>query len=214
MSPQVAPTPSERRRLQQRAEVRRLILDATEALLVADGYEAFSMRRLADRCGYTAPTIYHHFGDKGGLLDALLEERFRQMVERIQQVPEAGDPLETLRRQLHAFVHFGIENPTHYRLLTVPRPDETSPPPESAEESRAIIEVTLSRLARDGRLRVDAIEEGVQCIWVMLHGLISLQISRPDYPWTESHVDVSLEILLRGLVTPTRASAVATPRVG
>ena len=214
MSPQVAPTPSERRRLQQRAEVRRLILDATEALLVADGYEAFSMRRLADRCGYTAPTIYHHFGDKGGLLDALLEERFRQMVERIQQVPEAGDPLETLRRQLHAFVHFGIENPTHYRLLTVPRPDETSSPPESAEESRAIIEVTLSRLARDGRLRVDAIEEGVQCIWVMLHGLISLQISRPDYAWTESHVDVSLEILLRGLVTSTRASAVATPRVG
>ena len=214
MSPQVAPTPSERRRLQQRAEVRRLILDATEALLVADGYEAFSMRRLADRCGYTAPTIYHHFGDKGGLLDALLEERFRQMVERIQQVPETGDPLETLRRQLRAFVRFGIENPTHYRLLTVPRPDETSSPPESAEESRAIIEVTLSRLARDGRLRVDAIEEGVQCIWVMLHGLISLQISRPDYAWTESHVDVSLEILLRGLVTPTRASAVATPGVG
>jgi AcrR family transcriptional regulator len=214
MNPQVAPTPSERRRLQQRAEVRRWILDATENLLVADGYEAFSMRRLADRCGYTAPTIYHHFGDKGGLLDALLEERFAQMVERIQQVPVAGDPLETLRRQLRAFVRFGIENPTHYWLLTVPRPDDASPPPESAEESRAIIEVTLSRLAEDGRLQVEAIEEAVQCIWVMLHGLISLQISRPDYAWTDSHVDVSLEILLRGLVAPARAAAAATSRAG
>jgi AcrR family transcriptional regulator len=210
MHPQATPTPAERRRLRQRTEVRRSILAATEELLVAGGYEGFSMRRLAERCAYTAPTIYHHFGGKRGLIDALLEERFRQMVERIRRVPTADDPLETLRRQLGAFVRFGIENPTHYRLLTVPRLDDESPPPQSAEDSRSLIEVTLSQLARDGRLQVDEIEEAVQCIWVMLHGLVAMRISRPDYAWTASHVDVSLEILLRGLVAPARA-AVSTP---
>ena len=49
----------------------------------------------------------------------------------------------------------------------------------------------------------------------MLHGLISMRINRPDYAWTESHVDVSLEILLRGLVAPASAAvAVASPLVG
>ena len=62
MVSQIAETPAERRRLRQRTDAQRAILDATEALLVEDGYEQFSMRRLVERCGYTAPTIYRYFG--------------------------------------------------------------------------------------------------------------------------------------------------------
>jgi len=199
MNSQPAETPSEIRRNQQRATVRRRILTATEALLVNEGYEGFSMRRLVDRCGYTAPTIYHHFGDKAGLIDTLLEERFREMAERIDRVPEFEDSAVQLRAQLLAFVEFGLENPTHYSLLMAPRPADVSPP-ETTEQSRKRIELTLSRLAREGRLRIDDIEEAVQCIWVILHGLISTRISYADYPWTDCHIEQSIEILLRGLL--------------
>lgn len=205
MEAQSLQKPAERRRREQTVAVRREILDATEDLLVSAGYDAFSMRRLAKRCGYTAPTIYHHFGDKRGLIEALLEERFRLMVERILKVPAANDPLTTLQQQLLAFVNFGLENPTHYRLLVAPRPDD-APPTQAAEESRELIEVTLSELARAGRLLIDDIDEAVQCIWVMLHGLISMRISRPDYGWTDTQVDVSLGILLRGLVAPSEVT--------
>ena len=209
-SPQLE-KPLETRRLRNREAARRAILDATEALLVDGGFESFSMRRLVERCGYTAPSIYHHFGDKRGLIDALLEERFRLMVDRIQAVPTEGDGVATLRAQFAAFVQFGLEHPTHYRLLTQPRPDD-SPPSESAEAARALIEVTLSRLAADKRLQLDDIEEAVQCIWVMLHGLIALRISRPDYEWTSSHVDVCLDVLLRGLViSPSHPNGARAP---
>ena len=70
------PHPSEIRRSRHREEARRAILDATEAILLEDGVELFSIRKLATRCGFTAPTIYHYFRDKDGLIDALLEERF------------------------------------------------------------------------------------------------------------------------------------------
>jgi len=194
--------PVAKRRLQQREEARRAILDATEGLLVAEGYEALSMRRLAEQCGYTAPSIYHHFGDKRGLIDALLEERFGLLVERIRSVAAGDDPVEILHGQLSAFVRFGLENPTHYRLLMAPRLDAESPPPRSSEAARELIEVTLTRLAQARRLQVGDIEEAVQCIWTTLHGLISLHISRPDHPWTPNHVEAALGILLRGLVAP------------
>ena len=89
--------PAERRRLQSRAEARRAILDATEALLVEDGATAFSMRRLAERCGYTPPTIYHYFGDKQRLLDELLDERCRTLVRSLRRVGLDGDPVRDLR---------------------------------------------------------------------------------------------------------------------
>jgi len=176
---------------------------------LSEGYEGFSMRRLADRCGYTTPTIYHHFGDKAGLIDTLLEQRFREMAERIDRVPEFEDPAEQLRAQLLAFVEFGLENPTHYSLLMGPRPSDV-PPPETTEQSRKRIESTLSRLADSQRLRIDDIEEAIQCIWVMLHGLISTRISYPDHPWTDSQIEQSIQILLSGLLK--QADPVAADR--
>jgi AcrR family transcriptional regulator len=198
----------------QRAEVRRSILAATEELLVDEGFEGFSMRRLADRCGYTTPTIYHHFGDKAGLIDELLEERFAQMIDRIDQVPELDDHVERLRAQLAAFVEFGLENPTHYSLLMAPRPRDMPPPPESVDRSRARIGSTLEQLAQQGRLQLADIDEAIQCIWVMLHGLISTRISRPDHDWTENQIEASIGILLRGMLREPDTALPAPPRGG
>ena len=120
-----APTPetaSERRRLQHREDARRAILDATEALLVERGFEAFSMRRLAERCGYTAPTIYHYFGDKQGLVDTLLEERFPRMVAAMKRARRATTPARHLRDDARAFVRFGLRKPRRIQLLTAYRP--------------------------------------------------------------------------------------------
>jgi AcrR family transcriptional regulator len=201
MKSQLAGAPAERRRQQHREEAHRAILDATEALLVEDGFERFSMRRLAQRCGYTAPAIYHHFGDKRGLIDALLEERVRRLLGRLRRVKHDGDPVETLRALARAFVRFGLQNPIHYRLLAAPRPD-SSPPPAAAAEARALIEGPLADLFRAGRLRCGDLQEVQQCLWVLLHGLISMQISRPREGWSRSLLETALDAMLCGLISP------------
>ena len=89
--------PAKRRREKSRADARRIILDATEAMLVEEGYERFSIRKLVDRCGYTAPTIYHYFGDKPRLLDTLLEERLENLVRELHEVSLGEDPVANMR---------------------------------------------------------------------------------------------------------------------
>ena len=61
------------------------------------------MRRLAHRCGYTAPTIYHHFGDKQGLIDAVAAARIETVLARVRRVRRREDPLDTLRAMLLEF---------------------------------------------------------------------------------------------------------------
>lgn len=201
MQARASETPSGRRRRAQRAEARRAILDASEALLVEDGFDAFSMRRLAQRCGYTAPTIYHHFGDKQGLIDELIDERVRRLLTRLRRVPRGPDPEQNLRALAEAFVRFGLQNPTHYQLLTAPRPDD-SPEPESAEQLRALFEDPLRELERAGRLRTPDLEEAKQCLWVLLHGVISTRTSLPHHPWSKTLVRSALDAMLRGLLHP------------
>jgi AcrR family transcriptional regulator len=192
-------SPSERRRSLQREEARRAILDATEELLVADGYERFSMRRLAERCGYTAPTIYHYFRDKQGLLDAVLDARLRLVLERLRGVPSDLDPAEAVRRVLGEFARFGLENPTHHRLLSMHRP-EGAPMPPAAEEIGDLFEALLGELDRRGRLRGGDVEQAIQFIWMVLHGIVSLRSARPDVEWKQWIVDYSLDTALRGLL--------------
>lgn len=190
--------PAERRRLQSRADARRAILDATEALLVEDGYEAFSMRRLADRCGYTAPTIYHHFGDKQHLIDALLDERCQGLVRTLRRVHQSEDLVENLRAFSAAFVRFGLRNPTHYALLSQPR-DPGLPVPPAAEEARVLMEAPLHGLAAAGRLTADQEMVG-QSLWAFLHGFILLRTTRTDVEWRKDGLDVGIEALLKGFV--------------
>lgn len=201
--------PAERRRLQSRADARRAILDATEALLVEDGLEAFSMRRLAERCGYTAPTIYHHFGDKQTLIDELVEERCRVLLRGLKRVPLGPDPVENLRAMTCAFVRFGMRYPDHYRLLSVPIDEERTPPP-SAEAARVLMQSPLERLAAEGRVP-DGVEAAGQALWAYLHGHILLRTSRPDHAWEKGVLEIGLDALLRGLVTPAGGARTGSP---
>jgi AcrR family transcriptional regulator len=189
--------PAKRRREQSRADARRVILDATENLLVEGGYEHFSMRKLVDRCGYSAPTIYHYFGDKPGLLDALLQERLELLVGDLRRVSLGSDPVANMRATSRAFAHFGLKNPSHYFLLTVPRAPDTVPPP-AAEEASAILAQPMSDLFDQGRLHFDNLDEARQVLWSFMHGLISLQLSRPDEDWSPDLVDHAIEAMIRG----------------
>jgi AcrR family transcriptional regulator len=192
---------AQKRRLQIRSEARRAILDATEALLADGGYPRFSMRKLADRCGYTAPTIYHHFGDKVGLLDSLLEERLGGLVAELREVPLSRDPARNLLALCGAFARFGLRNPAYYRLLNEPPEARVSPLP-SGEQARSILEQPISELWEAGRLEFETIEMARHAFWLVVHGVISLRLSRPDVEWSEDLLEVALETMLRGALRP------------
>jgi AcrR family transcriptional regulator len=207
MSPRAVATPNESdlRRHRNREQARRAILDATESILVENGGKC-SMRTLVRECGYTAPTIYHYFGDKQGLLDALLEERFAQLLARVERVEQTGDPIADLKRMAEAFLGFTRRNLDFYRLILTGANgrDRT---PRSAEAAREIMERPLRQLVRDGRLRTSSGETAGQALWALLHGLNTLQLSRPDFPWASDLFDVAFDALLRGLLRD------ASPRV-
>ncbi|PYQ72070.1 MAG: TetR family transcriptional regulator, partial [Acidobacteria bacterium] len=56
------------RRARQKQLLRQQILDAARALLVREGYDSLSMRRVAERIDYSPTAIYLHFKDKQELV--------------------------------------------------------------------------------------------------------------------------------------------------
>ena len=195
------------RRSQTRAETRKVILDATEGLLVEGGAQGFSVRKLVERCGYSAPTIYHHFKDKDGLLDALLEQRLTFLADELKRVPLGEEPVENLRALTRAFALFGLRNPRHYQLLMQTR-EPDSGMIESAEEARRLMEIPIEHIAERGWIELGDLEGFRQAIWTMVHGIVSMRALRPDVEWRDDLLDLSLEGLIRGWLTPKEKRAV------
>ena len=192
----------DQRRERQRFEARRAILDATEALIIESEGCDFSMRSLGRRSGYSAPTIYHYFGDKDGLLDALLEERLEKLGEEFDVLPPHDDPLEELRAVMGRSVHFWASHPTLARLIWMVSSKGESRMPAVIDRVGKRVEDAVRQLTGSGCFPDLDEETAGQMLWALLQGLISQRINMPSHPWQPEAAERAIDTLLRGMTQP------------
>jgi TetR/AcrR family transcriptional regulator, cholesterol catabolism regulator len=85
-------------------QTRRAILLAAAKLFSKEGYNATTMRRIAEAANLEAGSIYYHFGSKDQILDEVLDIGVRQLYEQIRGIVERsaaeGDPFRKTFAQL------------------------------------------------------------------------------------------------------------------
>ncbi|WP_344489973.1 TetR/AcrR family transcriptional regulator [Nonomuraea monospora] len=86
------------------ARNRQAVLRATEQLLAEGGGDHVSLDRVAALAGVGKGTVFRRFGSRAGLLQALLEERSRELREAIASGPPPLGPGAPARDRLHAFL--------------------------------------------------------------------------------------------------------------
>lgn len=103
---------SSRRRIQdpdrevRRAERRQELLEAADRVVRRDGPNT-SMNDIAREAGITKPILYKHFGDKGGLYQALAERYVRLLLEQLRDALAAeSDPQARVRKTIAAYLSF------------------------------------------------------------------------------------------------------------
>src|SRR4051812_36801037 len=105
------------RKIKQRAELRRQILKTTTAIAEKEGWQAVTMRRLANEVDYTPPTIYELFGSKQGVFLAVISSGFEELGTRFANIDPKLSPEERLRAMGHAYWQFSHDHPTSYQAM-------------------------------------------------------------------------------------------------
>jgi TetR/AcrR family transcriptional regulator len=96
---------------------RSAILSNALQLFAARGYDAVGVQEIVEAAGITKPTLYHYFGSKLGLLQALLEGQFTPLFQAVQQAAEYhGDLPLTLEKLTRAYFDFARSHRAFYRL--------------------------------------------------------------------------------------------------
>jgi AcrR family transcriptional regulator len=142
----------------------REIVAAAREILEAEGSAALTMRRVADRLGIRAPSLYKHLPDKGALEAAIISAGFEESAERFEAaLAEGGEPLAALAR---AYREFARRHPHVYRLMTE-RPLARERLLEGVEERAA---APLVR-ACGGDL------DRARALWAFAHGMTILELN-------------------------------------
>jgi AcrR family transcriptional regulator len=207
---EAAPGSLRRRSRARRGEGERLreeILDATERLMLqTNDADSVSVRAVAEEVGVTPPSIYIHFSNKEELIVQVCERIFAMLHEEIEAaLCDACDPIDEVAAIGKAYVRFGLDHPEQYRVLFM------VPTPEWSREhiQKSVQQVsgfttlvdTVQRCIDAGAFREgDAFFYACQ-LWMGVHGITSLLISKPVFPWPEQEalIDGCIQTLCTGL---------------
>ena len=139
----------------------RLLLAATQLLDEAGGGPV-STREITERAGVRAPTLYHHFGSKQALLDAVVSHGFKEFLRSRSASSDNSDPLEDIRAGWDSHVAFGLEFPGAYAHIY----GNVKPgvPCGVTEDVRAHLLEALQPAAIQGRLRVSPAEAATRIL--------------------------------------------------
>jgi len=166
--------------------LRRSILEAAREAFVRDGYEGVSMRRLAERVGCSHANLYLHFRDKEALFDCLVEESFDEFdvgLKAMFQSARGGDPVALVRKAGRAYVEFGLANPNIYEFaFLMRRPGRKPDKPHVTYEG---LQALVRRCMQEKRFRRMDVDVASQALWAAAHGITSLLIIRPHFPWAD-----------------------------
>ena len=145
------------------------ILEAAVEILEREGPEAVTTRAVCLAAGITAPTLYHHFGDKNGLLRAVVAGGVERFMTLKRASRKTDDALADLKRGWDEWIAFATERPKLFRLMV----ENTMSDPGARREAYEIMRATVERLHEEGRLSVD-VETAAHSIWAASNGVLSL----------------------------------------
>jgi AcrR family transcriptional regulator len=188
----------ERKREQQKRE----IFLAARELFLRVGHEHFSMRKLAKEVGCVPGTLYLYFKDKNDLVATLVQDSFEHLMDDLKRPRTDLNPLEFLKEIMHAYVEFGLANPNHYHFAFMLRRtkslEKARPRPH---RSYALLVNTVRACTEQQLIRQVDTELAAQGIWAGIHGVTSLMITMPNFPWGDKAtvIDHVVDSLIDGL---------------
>ncbi|SRR6266496_3505879 len=185
------------RQEQEKQELRHTILTAAGQLFLEQGYEHFSLRKVAERIGYSPTTIYLYFRDKDDLLFTVVDEGFTRFGQQLAAAAASTEnPWERIIALGRAYISFGLEHPVYYQLMFMQRSDFLTRQQTGDGQTRIATFLVLQQavqLAIDaGVLRPGDAKGYSDVFWALVHGMVSLAISLPTI--YAPHIQQTMEL--------------------
>src|ERR1700746_2150296 len=185
--------------------VRSPILETAAGLLAQSADVEVSTRAICDAAGVTAPTLYHHFGDKDGLLAAVVDFGWAAFLETKRAVAAVvhDHVADDIRAGWDNHLEFARENPSFYKLMWSPAVAANS---AAVREAYQMLYDRLELGAGRGQLRM-SVEAASRIVLSATTGAALSLISQPDLYGDGTFATQLREAVIAWIPVPQGAAA-------
>lgn len=167
------------RKQRQKEEVRSQILHAAWKLVQQEGWQALSLRKIAEAIEYSVPVIYDHFLNKEAILQEFTRQGFQRLYDELSKVKKRyADPEKQIEQIAFSYWDFAFENKEYYQLmygLGMPTCETVRQIPELGAFTDLLQDSVNQLIKKTGRTDLDPFTK-MKTFWSMLHGLISINM--------------------------------------
>lgn len=139
-------------------EKRRLLLEAAVRVFARKGYHAARVGDIAEEAGVAYGLLYHYFPSKEDVLRSVFRETWRELIDTIRSVEQAGDPpREQLRKVAEILLRSWRRDPDLVRVLVreIGRSPQVQTKVDELGQAFTAIERIVARGQREGVFRGD-----------------------------------------------------------
>jgi len=171
------------RRLRQKEEVRAAILSSAWKMVKEEGWQALSIRKIADAIEYSNPVIYSHFENKEAIQFEFIKEGFLKLGLRLKEA-KAGKlrSCEQLEAMANAYWEFALHNKEYYQImfgLGIPACETVNQISEMKALSNEMISSIQEAISLSNKPDTDYFLK-FHTYWSILHGIVSIQMIEKD----------------------------------
>lgn len=190
------------------SETRGKLIKAARDAFAANGYADSSMDELTAQAGLTRGALYHHFGDKKGLLQAVIAKIDEEMMERLSVIiDEANTTWDGFIDESIAYIKMSLE-PDIQRIVFLDGPAVLGDPSRWPSQNACIrsTQRSIQKLIDEGTIRVVDTEATARLVMGALLGA-SLWIANAEDPHTACEkVAEGFVALVSGLLLANKAA--------
>jgi len=175
------------RKIRHKEEIRSGILAAAWNMVITDGWQSLSIRKIADAIEYSIPVIYNHFENKEAILLEFSKEGFEKLACMLNQTKQLHtSPAVQLDELANAYWDFAFDNKEYYQLmfgLGIPACETVNQHTQIKEMTNILTSTIKEALAEAQNSDADYFLK-FHTYWSILHGLVSIEMiekgNKPD----------------------------------
>jgi AcrR family transcriptional regulator len=176
-------------------DLRNALIDEALAVLASEEPAELTLRELARRLGVTHTAPYAHFPDKRHLLEAVADEGFARLADRLEAAERASEePLQAFRAMAHAYLAFAEERPNLYRLMFADPELAHDPESDMSPEGDRALAVVVRAITRIGVPEGVDLRDLAAAIWSSVHGVAMLDLDKRIHGKTMQSPHAVLEL--------------------
>ena len=198
------------RRQVEKEILRKKIIDAASGILVKDGYENLSIRKIASVIEYSPGIIYHYFKDKAEIVACIVEEQYGSILKKMSEISvDVENPENTIINGLRCYIELMLDSPEQFRAILMNDIEAIQENVNMLEEGISKKRKSIEDLCKlvslgieKGKFREMDVELTAQIIWTSTHGLVSRLVLEKNIPKEQKDklINHHFKMLINGLL--------------